>query len=218
MLVRLCFVISFLLALVFINSCSYYGYYFEDRRNYVFQEAYLNDSLELSDYILFGTYRRKRLDYGNVRLKSDSLFTIFKESISKIQLPISFDRNIRNRSNKRIIDTYHSRAKHISAENIKGYTNIEDVSDSKRIIIPVIKFNFYTDRTTSGSGGDYITHLSLAIYVLEKNNVVYYKKMRHMEKQHDLSAHLNDFQVPIPQEKWDNLVKEVMKEYIERLE
>lgn len=215
---RLSLIINIFLLCVCIGSCSYHGFYYENRRNYVFQEAYSNDSLELGDYILFGTYRRKGLDYGNVTLNNDSLFTIFKKSINKTGLTICFGDKGKNLSNKKIIERYHSRAKHISPEDINVYANIKDNPNSKRIIIPVIKFNFYTDRTTTGSGGDYITHLSLAIYVLEKNNVVYYKKMRHMEKQHDLSAHLNDFQVPILQEKWDKLVLDVMKEYIERLE
>ena len=215
---KLTFTISVLLLTLFIGSCSYHGFYYENRRNHVLQETYSNDTLVLGDYILFGTYRRKGLDYGNVTLNNDSLFNIFKKSINKTGLTICFGDKGKNLSNKKIIERYHSRAKHISPEDINVYANIKDNPNSKRIIIPVIKFNFYTDRTTTGSGGDYITHLSLAIYVLEKNNVVYYKKMRHMEKQHDLSAHLNDFQVPILQEKWDKLVLDVMKEYIERLE
>ena len=223
MCIRFCFMTSLLLVLVFISSCSYYGYYYENRRNYVFQETYPNDTLVISDYILFGTYRRKRLDYGIVRLNNDSLFTIFKEAINKTSLPIYFESKGRNLSNKKIIERYHSRFKHISLEDMKIYANVKDVGDSKQTIIPVIKFNFHAD-THAGTYGSaikyYITHLSLSVFIFENNNIVYYKKMRHIEKVDDeyIPNYYNYYQVPIPPDNWDGLVKEAMKEYIERLE
>ena len=214
------YIIGFFSCLLFF-SCSYHGFYFDNKRNHQAKESYSNDTLFLSDYILFGTYSQKRLNYGIVRLKSDSLFTIFEKSIKKTQLPISINNN-RNVSNKRIIDKYHSRAKHIKAENIKVYTKASKMGNSKRVIIPVIKFNFNTDNHCSDAGCDtyYVVHLSLAIFILENNEVIYYKKMRHEEKLDDdnIPDYYNYYNVPIPKEKWDKLVLDVMKEYIERLE
>ncbi len=220
MLMRLCFMISILLTFVFIGSCSYHGFYYENRRNYVFQEVYSNDTLVVGDYILFGTYNHKQLNYSEVNLNSDSLFSIFKKSINKTGLTICFGDKGKNLSNKKIIERYNSQSKHIGSEDINVYPNIKDGADSKRIIFPVIKFNFRTDNHCGSAGCDefYITNLSLSIFILENNNVIYYKKLRHTEKS-DLSFpdHHSFYQLPIPQEKWNNLVKDAMKEYIERL-
>ena len=213
---RLFFFIGFL----FFYSCSYNGFYFENKRNFQFKESYSNDTLVINDYILFGTYRRKRLDYGIVRLNNDSLFTVFKEAINKTELPIYFESKGRNLSNKKIIERYHSRFKHINLEDIKIYANVKDVGDSKQTIIPVIKYNYHSENDCGAAGCDryYITHLSLAIYILENNKVIYYKKMRCVEKSDfSIPDYYNYYQVPIPPDNWDGLVKEVMKEYINRL-
>ena len=221
------FILIGLLFYALICSCSYNGFYYENRRNYVFQEAYSNDTLVISDYILFGTYRRKRLDYGIVRLNNDSLFTVFKEAINKTELPIYFESKGRNFSNKKIIEQYHSRAKHINPEDINVYANIKDVGDSKQIIIPVIKYNYHSENDCGAAGCDryFITHLSLSVCIFENNKIVYYKKMRYVERvdvehipNYNYYNHYNYYQVPISQDKWDGLVKKVMKEYIERLE
>ena len=218
---RLIIVLYFVLILFLINSCYYIeGCYHQNRKSYMFKESYSNDTLFVSDYILFGTYRRKRLEYGVVRMNNDSLFNIFKESVNNAELPIYFDNKERNLSNKNMIESYHSRASDIDIESINRFTTIEFTDDLKRVMIPVIKFNFHSDNHCGSPGCDkyYVTHLSLSIYIIENNELIYYKKIRCVEKSDfSIPDYYDYYQVPIPKEKWNTVLKKVMKEYTERL-
>lgn len=217
------FILIIALLFLILCSCTSNSYYFQNKNNYILQGNYSNDSLVLRNYILFGTYRRERLDYEIARLDNDSLFNIFKLSLEELQIPIKIDdRNI-NLSNKNIIDKYQSRYKNLDGEYLKQVVN--STNKKMKVIIPVIKFNYYIDShlDIAGPNDDYfICHFSLSIFIVHNNEIVYYKKMRHKESK-DMehypysynSFHLN---IPIPQEQWDGLVNEVMKEYIERLE
>ena len=56
--------------------------------------------------------------------------------------------------------------------------------------------------------------------MVKNNRVIYYKQMRYVEKVYSKnhSYDFEDFYIPIAQKHWNGLVREVMKEYIERLE
>lgn len=214
--------IYFFCTIFMLSSCGSQGYYFENKRNYHFQESYTNDSLYVGDYVMFGTYMRERLNYGMVRLNNDSISSVFSQAVKGTSLPISFQNNGRNLSNQQIISSFQSRARHVSKNTIIDLIKTIRIDNSSKVIIPVIKFNYHTYNGGSVAGVTkyFVTNLSLSIFIIENNEIIYYKKMRYEVRADDehISRYHKYYPLPIPQEKWDGLVKEVMREYIERLE
>lgn len=214
--------ICFFCTLFILSSCGTNGFYFENKKNYHFQESYTNDSLYIGDYVMFGTYMRRRLNYGVVRLNNDSIFSVFSQAVKSTSLPTTIQSNGRNLSNQQIISSFQSRARHISKNTIIDLVKTYRIDNSSKLVIPVVKFNFST-RSYGGPEGlttYYITNLSLSVFILENNEIIYYKKMRYDEVRDDdeyIPYYLDYIHLPIPQERWDGLVQEVMKEYIERI-
>lgn len=199
------------------NSCQL------NNRGVFFLDDYnQKDSLQIQKYILFSTYERKRLNYGIVRSDSDSLFEIFKNSLIKLDLPIDLDSKSKNIVNQRIINNYHSSYNvidRIDYDSIISY--LGEVNLDENILLPLIKFNYMKSHDASSAGVDvyYIGQLTIVFFIIKNNNVIYANEAFHSERV-DSEYHpyaYSDFNIPIPQEDWDNLVKKIMREYTERL-
>jgi hypothetical protein len=215
-----------LILLVFVlvlSSCfSKDGYIYKQRRFYQFDSYYISkDTLFMNEFILYGTNTRHSIkNYVEVSLNSDSLKTIFDRALTKTAVPIIFQKSSKNLGISIFKENPKLKFKKI---NINDLFDIAYNNANNFKLIPVIALNFTTSTGLSTSGADTYPHflcfLDIAIFVIKNNKLVYFKNMVHMEKV-DGEYHpykYEDFHIPIPQEHWDGLVREVMKEYIERL-
>lgn len=218
-----------LISLVFVLliGCKLSNTYIPDeRRNYIINEKYsFKDTLFIKNYILYGNADVGTIHnpWKRVELNSDSLIDIFKISISKIEsINVCVNKPLFNRVKS---DSYRSnpllKYKKIDRNEIISLARIglNEIS-----LIPVINFSFYSTRWSGSGQSDtyprFICHFNIAVFIVKNEEIIYYKQMRYVEKVNSefYPYEFEDFHIPIPQKHWDGLVREVMKEYIERLE
>ena len=219
---------TLLLSLVFgvVLSCKLSKTYIPDgKRFYKFNDTYSStDTLFIRNFIMYGNADMGTLHdpWRRVRLNSDSLIHVFKTSISKIEaVNISVNDQIFNRVNNSYYSNPLLKYKKIDKEMLISFASNDT---SVLSLIPVILFSFNASRWSgSGQFDTYprlICHLNIAVFIVKNQEIIYFKQMRYVEKV-DGEYHpyeFEDYHIPIPQEHWDGLVQEVMKEYIERLE
>ena len=202
------------------QSCKSNFFLNKEIQLFHFQNSYnKQDSLHLSDFIFYGISEEPNFRL-KIDLNDDSLYNILKGSLSKLKLPIHYKSNKTNYSNlSYFIDKYLPYEKINKSLIFKSANSFND----KHLIFPVLqlyfrqRINFDPSITVYPR---YYCYLSLAIFIVKNREVLYYKQVRHEEvvnKEYH-PYEFEDYHVPISQENWDGLVKEVMKEYIERLE
>ena len=215
------------LILCLIVGCKLSKTYIPDqKRFYILDETYYNkDTLFIENYILYGVEHTKTLhsSWRKVDTNSDSLIQIFRNSINQIQeINTVFNDSLINKKNEDFYLNPRLEYKKIDKEDIILLASKDTNTVS---LIPVFLTSFGEVRDPSLGAGEYtypelICHLSLAVFIVKKNQIIYYKKMRYVEivhrKYHPYDY--EDFHIPIAQEHWDGLIRVVMKEYIERLE
>ena len=216
-----------LLIFVLLIGCKFSKTYIPDqRRFYIFDKTYSSlDTVVIENYILYGVEHTKTLynSWKKVELNSDSLIRIIKESINQIEgINFIFNDSLKNKKNKSFYLNPRLEYKKTDKEDI-----ILLASEDTNVVslIPIVLKSFGVTRDPSLGAGEYtypelICHLSLAVYMVKNNKIIYFKQNRYVEiihrKKHPYEY--EDFFIPITQKHWDGLVREVMKEYIERLE
>lgn len=212
---------GFFLVLLFVmaSSCSYNKNFIGQKHYSVVQESYQpNDTIYLKDFTVYSTsmYRDYRL---KVEHHGDSLFNVFKSGINKLNLNL---RNVEGGRNYAQLSFFSDA--HLSYQKINRSLIFKSASQfpDKTIIFPVI-LNYHRlfkdfDRS-SHHFPKFGYYLTLAVFIVKNKEVLYFKQTRHfvLVNHRDHPFKFEDFHIPIPQEKWDELVKEVMHEYIERL-
>ena len=215
--------ILFILTMVLLFfSCMSNGYNLKQRRFYNFESSYnKTDTMYLSDFIFYNLQDLGGLNnYREIYLNEDSLFSLFKISINKLDLPLIIADENKNLKTTDCIKNPLLKYKKIKKDSLFSIAN---KNLNKLSLVPIIYLN-YTSRThITISGADpyphYLCFLNIALFVISDNKVIYFKNMYHVEIV-DAEYHpykFEDFHIPIPQEHWDGLVREVMREYIERM-
>ena len=198
------------------SSCSVYNY--QNRFHHSFLKSYdISDSLFLDDIICYG-FTVEKFSFRNVKVERDSLSKIFINSLAKLNLPIDLTSNKYTIHNKRCINGNYTKKRNIDIECLKNIVSRKN----EYILLPILELSFNKSYNVNAAGSDmYLTTLiSISIFIFKNDEIVYYKQMSHSERV-DNESHpysYTDFNIPIPQKHWDGLVKEAMKEYIERLE
>jgi len=205
------------------NSCfSKTGYVYKQRRFYHFESYYSNkDTLYMNDFIMYGINTKNSIkNYIEVNINYDSLINIFKHSLINTDAPIILEKSRQNLGISIFKENHMGKFRKINKDDL---FEIAKINTNNFKLIPVIRLNFTTSTGLTTSGADTYPHflcfLDIAIFVIKNNKIVYFKNMTHMESV-DGEFHpykYEDFHIPIPQEHWDGLVREVMKEYMERL-
>jgi len=175
----------------------------------------------LSDYILYNLQILGGLNnYSEIYLNEDSLFSLFKISINKLDLPLIIADENKNLKTPDFINNPLLKYKKINKNSLFSIANN---NPNKLSIIPILRQNFTTSTHKTTSGADpyphYLCSLNIALFVISDNKVIYFKNIFHMESVY-AEYHpykFEDFHIPIPQEHWDGLVREVMREYVERM-
>ena len=213
-------VIGLLLIIVITSSCNSIHSYRREKKHFYFEEFYsASDSLLLSDFIIYGISEEPKFRL-KIQLKDDSLINILKSSLIKLPLNFSQTEDNNNYDNLSFFSgeylTYEDINKSLLFKTANSYSD-------KKIIFPIL-LKYYKQRTNFDPARTvyprFYCHLTLAVLVVENCEVLYYKQVRHQEivnaEHHQFE--FEDYHVPIAQKHWDELVQEVMKEYIERLE
>lgn len=213
--------IYILLAVLFLCSCITYtqkGNVYRNKKHYTFEVAYSQkDTLHIHDYILHGFARNNK--HAKIQLNDDSLFNIFKRSITKLNIPLSFANSHQNAINPNFEENKYLVYKKIDFTYLYS---LAKNNQNKTILIPIIYKN-YSWHNGYGPNDTYPTNrcfLILAIFIIKNDTIVYFKILsleESIDTEYNRDNKYEDFNIPISQERWDNLVEDVMLEYINRL-
>lgn len=207
------------LVLFITYSCNTVQSYRSETKHFHFEEFYnSSDSLLLADYIIYGISENQNFRL-KIELNDDSLFNILKSSLSKQQLNINYEDENHNYSNLSFFSDEYLTLKKINKSIL--FKSASDYPD-KKLIFPVL-LKYYKHRTNFDASVTvyprFYCQITLAVFVVQNCEVLYYKQVRHEEivnkEYHPFE--FEDFHIPISQQDWDDMIKEVMKEYIERL-
>ena len=212
-------VIIYILALLLAVSCGLNKRPVDEKQFFRFLESYNSqDTLYLKDYIVYNTSKGR--DYRlNIRMHEDSLFTILKSALNNLNINIQQVEQGHNYANLSFFSD-----EYLTYENINKSLLFKSASHfpDKYVLFPVLLL--YHERlvnldATRPGFPKFSCSLSLALLIVKDGEVVYYKQARYNEtvKRDDHPFDYEDFNIPIPEERWDELVKGAMQPYIDRL-
>jgi hypothetical protein len=212
-------IIVYILVIVLAISCGLNKRPVDERQYFLFQENFNDkDTLYIKDFILYNTSKGR--DYRlNIRMHEDSIFTIIKSALNKLNLNIE---QVEQGHNYAALSFFSE--EHLTYDHINKSLLFKSASTlpGKYVLFPVLLI--YHERlvnldATRPGFPKFSCSLSLAIFIVKDDEVVYYKQSRYNKtvKKDDHPYDYEEFIIPVPEERWDGLVREVMKEYIERL-
>jgi hypothetical protein len=214
--------ISILIGLFFSSFTYNKGYKLENQKHFHFEPTYSkNDTLIISDYIIYGNTKPcVPCELNNyLKIKTDSLFSILKNVLLETKLPLKFQKTNANLVRYEIEKNINLKFKRIYFTEIIPSTQI---FENKSVLFPIISL-VYDSYTT----GDFETkprhfcYFRIAVFVFKNGKLTYYKQVRHNErvdaKTFKYQITDRNFNIPIPQQHWDGMVQEVMREYFNRL-
>jgi hypothetical protein len=203
-----------ILLLLVMSSCNSVKFFQSEKKHFHFEKIYSNsDSLFLADYIVYGISEKAKHRF-KIQLNEDSLFNILKSSFSKQALNIiSLDTNTNYDDYSFFSDEYFTYKNFNKSILFKSAINYPD----KKLIFPVL-LKYYKQRVHFDPSF-FSCHITLAVFVVQNCEILYYRQVRHEEiiKTKNHPYEFDDFYIPIPLNKWDELVKEAMQPYIDRL-
>jgi hypothetical protein len=208
--------------IILFTGCK--AYRFDYKRQHIVVPNYNSaDTLLLSGYVLCNSLRNdnklnSEVDFGE-GVNLDSVFDIFKTSISKLNLPIKFYEN-----ENRCDSSFRANWRMKIDETNSNISRVKVIDTSNVIqIIPVVHLtNFYQKHIyVSGGvfgGGHYIkqTILRVMIYVVKGDEIIYLKSAKYFGETYH-SNNPKETRTNLEQEHWDKLVELVMRDYIKRL-
>lgn len=207
------------LLFLFIHSCANNKNFLGQKHYSYFESKYdALDSLYIKDYIVYSASKERNYIL-RVLANHDSTFQMFKTLLGQMDVPLKVKDGGENLQRLSFFGheqlTYPDINKSLILKSALEFEN-------KYVLFPIV-LNFYKrlnsfDAQSHGSEryGNYIT---MAVFIVKNGQVVYYKQVRHLEIVEE-SKHpyaYEDFFIPISQDLWDGLVKEVMRDYIARL-
>ena len=206
LMIKLVFII--LSSLTLFACVHKYGEYFlHEHRHHIFGESYnFNDTISVGNFQI----------HSNKWKDPDSLYNHFIKALINTELPIYFPDSSKNVQINDFRENRYLNARKMDQAQIKELAE-SCINCTKLVMVPIISIRYEATRFGSSAGGDilYSCSIEIAMNLVRYDEIVYYKQVRIVELG-DRENYRN-FSFPIPQEKWDGLVREVMKEYIERL-
>lgn len=208
-------ILGFIICFLVLNSCvTEMGYYKHHQRRFIFEPIYNHsDTLIMSNYVLYGNSFRHSKNH-KVEHNDDSLFNILKGSFSKLAIPLINDTPYINKTSEEFENNIYQKYNK-NFENAILNLAAEGNKDNWQLI-PVVTFNYHIYHI---AGYNLLTDLLISLFIVHQNEIKYYKHLRypHSESIDGSPPKEAHSWLPIPQEHWDGIVKDVMKEYIERL-
>jgi hypothetical protein len=192
------------------------------RSKFIFEKSYLvNDSICIKEFVINSYYLSNVVDFKNFNqvdsvqkdLNNDSILYILKKTLTSLDVPIKFMEESININDSVFIKNLTLSFYDFDLEKIKSIRCEHNLS-----LIPILsiineKFNddsFIPYRSIS-------KRVRLSVFILKNEDIVYYKSNRISSI---LRCSTNDCKledVVIGQDLWDDLVYQVMRQYIKRL-
>lgn len=212
-----------LIILITIYSCESLRH--EQKRFHVTNASHPSDTLYVSNYALCSAmrgdiYGRERNQIGTVNL--DSILNVFYQSLESINTPINIDKNGQNLCYSYLHDNPMLKVERINLEFIKKTVDKKD----KPVLFPIIYYDLrFQINATIGAAGivsgddDYFIRSDLRFMaIVFYNDEIIYLKSASKVGQVERHAELVEPKKSTTREDWDDLVKLVMDDYINRLE
>jgi hypothetical protein len=182
----------------------------------------------VKDYALYNSRSKQSFspEKGPFEVDEDSLFTVLVSSFKKLGLG-----NIKTESGSNIIDSVFYRIQVVGLKHFeKSYIN-EIAGDTRKLPALVLITNAHNQYLFSGfissggmagsSGYNILTWLSLFVFVVDEDEIVYSRHIRYKSDQVWADTEEEILAVPplaaVRQEHWDELVRLAMKDYIKRM-
>ncbi|WP_114752798.1 hypothetical protein [Pleomorphovibrio marinus] len=218
-----------LISLLFLGCAPNNVFHKKSRGKWVTKKSYTTtDTLVVRNYGLYNSINEVLLTPNKKPLfvNKDSLLMVFKKSIYKIDFNL-IDINL----SKNLIDSSLYRQQAVRIGHIDD-TYIRTLADSiigNVKLIPIIyahnQYSFVTSFSGVGNfsskGWYFITYLSLFVFVIKEDEIVYSRHIRYKSDQVWADSREEILAVPplaaVKQEHWDELVRLAMEDYIKRL-
>jgi len=216
-------ILSIVITACIICSCSTYRPKGKLRTR-VQKEYAKTDTLYLSDFIL--CYSRNEPDDSGFifsprsrmsPIDEDSILSIFQTSLTKLDLPISFETSSQNQCDTSFHRNYPVRMWKIDDERIK---EIALHSENKTVLVPLIRLNQRKHIIVKGSPATtadihLVSFLTLITMVVQNNEIIYRKG--YLYSVGETVENADDPHPAIEQIHWDNMVRLAMEDYMERM-
>jgi hypothetical protein len=197
----------------YFNAHNYHYGHNQKRHHINDSNNFLDDSLILKDYIVMYLSLNEKKSKLNLKSEifdyyliddyySDSIFRIFKKSLSQFSLPIINHHNNRNRVNSSILE--NSELKFRKLDKVHLFRIANDFPN-QNVLIPIIRIK----NDASKPGVNPSSRVILSVFIIRDQSILYYKSMKISN-----GEPINN-RIFVNKERWDGLVHVAFWEYIE---
>lgn len=212
-------------------SCKGFDAYFRhDHLNSLTEKEFSNTEIHVKNYFLCCYSRRRSLWENNFEDKAINGDSILINVLNKIEsqgVNLEYD-TLFNVSENKICHRETLRLKHFLNQN--HLNNLQIDSKGKKVLVPVVNIadlytftGYMTSNMVAGDGGFMnFTSLSLMIFIIEDNKVIFAEHRRYASKRTFANSLEEVRAIPpayqVREEHIEELVRRAMKKYVKRLE
>lgn len=216
------FYFSNLIILFLITGCSKTPFFEKNRKYHKTKKKYNVEILHIDHYVMQSIFSPGTIIENTVEdLNEDSVFNIFSSSLSNLDLSITYNGTLDNIADKKFHDNPYMKYKKIDINRILTMCNGKR---DQLIMFPIISYiNFYSKPfSISGSSNIvtfekiYNTSLSISIFLIKNEEIIYFKSM-FIKESHYMNEEITEH-YRFSKDRWDELVRLVMLDYMERLQ
>ena len=183
---------------------------------------YFKDSLYVNDFVIQSKHSNSTFSKWEVlEIDADSVKNLFDSSLTQTKLNIYFNTNGENRVNEQFLDNTYMKPRKVNRDTILFYS--KDNSKDYTVLFPIISYtSYYSNNTAFGFSGvvpgewKFHSFLTLTIYLVKNEEIIYVGQV-YSPYVHEVENKLSIDRKKVPIERWDELVYEVLNEYINRL-
>jgi len=179
-----------------------------ETRSYIKRPLLFRENYNLDDTISVGFYQ----EHANAWKPPDSLYNHVRIGLENSGLSVHFSES---GGQKFFYDFERNSGimrRNIDLEQVIQAANA-CLDCTSPVLIPIINVRY--ERLSADSATEFMCFITLYVFLVQNDEIIYYKERRMWQEGNE--ENYNNYDFPVPQEKWDRLVREAMKEYIERL-
>jgi hypothetical protein len=196
---------------------------FIQKREAVVQTEYTHEPLIIKDFVFYDDVENAwgASQNSSSQMNADSVFQIFKTSISNLDIPLCYDGENRNKFDS----SFHRNwMRPFNQQVINRVIEFIEESD-KSILVPLIKIRHShrsgTYITSAGvmHGSPYLLQntLYLVVYIIKSGTIVYSRSALLLGEEYSSDYHMT-IKHTLKQQDWDKLVALAMNDYITRIQ
>jgi hypothetical protein len=209
-----------ILLILLLSSC-FTSLKTRERRHQVVQKNYdLGDSLHISTVFLCNYNRLGQDSIREVRINRDSVFSIFKNSLSKLNLPIIYH-DIDYHCDDKLLKNYYMKISKIDTCKILDLTRNKKESVHLTVVLSLEKWDVsnwsFTPRLVPNRQEQRVYYIQLVVFIIKRNTITYSRQFTFCGDVLDIDYLNLDPKTNINQKHWDELVEKTMKDYVKRL-